>query len=65
MRRGLLSLGAIALSLPVLYAAATGSQSLEASALRIVVLAIGVGIIDRYAAPVVLALFRSLESGRQ
>lgn len=63
MRRGLLSLLALALSVPVLYGAATARQSLETAALRIVVLAIGVGILDRYAAPLVTALLRSLGGG--
>ena len=51
MRRGLLSLAAIVLTIPVLYGAATGRQSFEVSALRIVVLAVGVSVIDKYAAP--------------
>lgn len=46
MRRGVLSLVAIALSIPVLFGAATGSFPLEVAAVRLVVLAIGVSILD-------------------
>jgi energy-converting hydrogenase Eha subunit A len=63
VRRGLLSLAAIVLTLPVLYGAATGRQSFEVSALRIVVLAVGVSVIDRYAAPMLSGVLRSLASG--
>jgi len=59
MRRGVLSLLAIALAIPVLYGAIAGRQTLETAALRIVVLAVGVALIDRYAAPLLDALVRS------
>lgn len=63
MRRGVLSLMAIALSIPVLYGAARSHYTLEAAALRVVVLAIGVSILDRYAAPLMVALLRTLREG--
>ena len=60
MRRGILSLAAITLSIPVLYGAISGSQSLETAAIRLVVLAAAVGLIDRYVAPLMVGLFRLL-----
>ncbi len=60
MTRGLLSLFAILLALPVLYGAITGRYSLEMAALRLVVLAAGVGILDRYGRPLVAAVFQLL-----
>lgn len=65
MRRGVLSLAAIALSVPVLYGAAAGSQSLEAAAMRLVVLAAAVSLIDRWIAPLMGTLLRSLGSNHR
>lgn len=60
MRRGLLSLAATVLAIPVLYGAATGRLGFEAAALRMVVLAAAVSILDRYAWPVMEAVLRTL-----
>jgi len=63
MRRGLLSLAGIALSIPVLYGAARSTYTIEVAAVRLVVLAVAVSIIDRYVAPVMVALFKNLAPG--
>ncbi len=60
MRRGVLSLAAIALAIPVLYGAARSTYTVEAAAVRVVVLAVAVSIIDRYVAPLMVALFKNL-----
>ena len=60
MRRGLLSLAALVLSLPVLWAAAMGTQSVEAAAIRLLVLAVGVSIIDKHVFPLVMVFVRTL-----
>lgn len=56
----MLSLAAIALSIPVLYGAVRSAYTIEAAAVRLVVLAVAVSIIDRYVAPVMITLFRNL-----
>lgn len=61
MRRGVLSLLAMALALPVLYGAARGTYPLETAALRLVVLAVSVSVIDRYLGPLMTALLRLLD----
>ncbi len=61
MRRGILSLIAMLLSLPVLYGVIAGSHSLEAAAVRLLVLSVGVGVLDRYAAPLMGTLLRVLD----
>ncbi len=60
MRRGLLSLAAIALSVPILINAIRGSQTLEDAAIRVVVLAIAVSVIDRHLAPLVMHVVHAL-----
>lgn len=63
MRRGVLSLLAIVLALPVLYGSIRQSYSFETAALRLVVLAVGVSIIDRYVGPLMTAFLRMLDGG--
>lgn len=60
MRRGVMSLAAIALSIPVLIAAIRGTTTVEDAALRIVVLAVAVSIIDRHVAPLVMHVVHGL-----
>jgi len=61
VRRGILSLAAMVLSLPVLYGVIAGSHSLEAASVRLLVLAVGVAVIDRYIAPLMGTLIRVLD----
>lgn len=61
MRRGVLSLGATALAIPVLLGVVLGAYSIEVAAIRLIVLTVGVVVIDRVAAPamgVALAVLR-------
>lgn len=60
MRRGVLSLVAMALAIPVLYGAARQSYPLETAAIRLLVLATAVAILDRYLGPLMDALLRVL-----
>lgn len=62
MRRGLFSLLGIALSIPVLLGAIRSTYTLEAAAVRLVVLALVVGVLDRFGAPLMSALFRVLDT---
>lgn len=61
MRRGVLSLLAIVLAIPVLYGSIRQSYSFETAALRLVVLAVGVSIIDRYLGPLMTAFLKMLD----
>ncbi len=63
MTRGLLSLLAIFLAIPVLYGAISGRYSLELASVRLVVLAVGVGVLDRYGRPLVAAVLGILAGG--
>ena len=63
MRRGVMSLAAIALSVPVLIAAIRGTTTVEDAAVRIVILAVAVSIIDRHIAPLLMHVVHGL--GRQ
>ena len=61
MRRGLLSLAATVLAIPVLLGVVRNSYTLEVAAVRMVVLALAVVVIDRLVAPalsVLLAVMR-------
>ena len=55
-----MSLAAIALSIPILIAAIRGTTTVEDAALRIVILAIGVSVIDRHVAPLVMHVVHGL-----
>jgi hypothetical protein len=56
MTRGLVSLIGVALSIPVLLGVLTESYGLEDAAVRLVVLAVAVTIIDRLIAPAMSVL---------
>ncbi len=51
MRRGLLSLGATALAIPVLLGVVLQSYPIEVAAIRLLVLTVAVLVIDRVVAP--------------
>lgn len=55
-----MSLAAIVLSIPILIAAIRGTQTVEDAALRIVILAVGVSIIDRHIAPLLMHVVHGL-----
>lgn len=55
-----MSLAAIALSIPILIASIRGTTTVEDAALRIVILAIGVSVIDRHVAPLVMHVVHGL-----
>ena len=60
MRRGVLSLVAMALAIPVLYGAIRQHYPLETAAIRLLVLATAVGFLDHYLGPLMDALLRTL-----
>ena len=55
-----MSLAAIALSIPILIASIRGTTTVEDAAVRIVILAVGVSIIDRHIAPLLMHVVRGL-----
>ena len=55
-----MSLAAIALSIPILIGVLRGSQTIEDAAIRVIVLAVAVSVIDRHVAPLVMHVVHGL-----